>query len=572
MVERCPISNFVPDTLPLRPLPISISTVLALGVSSILLCRSTMSIRILQALLVFACALMMGCGRGMDRADLVFINGAEAEALDPALSTAQATGRVMYALLEGLTAFDEKGIAQPGVAERWELSPDGKIYTFFFRKNARWSNGDPVTTADFLYSWKRTLLPATACEYAAQFYPVLNARAFNDGKITDFSQVGVRATDAYTLIVELEAPTSYFLDLCAFATLLPVHQATVERHADWAYNARHFVGNGPFHVREWRLFDRLRLVKSPTYWNAAAVKMASIDVLPIEKPMTAFNFYATGQADLLMDKNVAPNQLIGELRKRPDFHAASFLGNYFIRFNATRPPFNDARVRQAFSLTFDKQVITENLTRAGEKPAFSLTPPGTGKGYEPPPGLDRNVAKAKALMSEAGYPDGKGFPTIYYLYRSNLDLDQNMAVEIQSILARDLGVQIQLQKQEWTVFLKSQSNLQYDFCRSTWVADYNDPNTFLEMFTTGNGNNRTGWSDPEYDGWIVAAAGEPNVTARNAIFAKAERRLISESAIICPLYYYVGIQMYDAKRLGGIEPNLLDEHPLKTLYWKDKAP
>jgi oligopeptide transport system substrate-binding protein len=521
------------------------------------------------------CAPLVSCRRGMNRADLVYINGAEPELLDPAMSTAQATGRVLYALMEGLTAFDTQGKPQPAVAERWDISPDGRLYTFHLRNNATWSNGDRVTANDFVYSWQRTLLPATASEYSYQLHYIRGARAFNKGEIKDFKEVGVRALDDFTLEVTLENPTPFFLDLCAFATLLPVHRATVEKYPDWSSNAEHHIGNGAFTLKEWRLFDRVRLLKNPRYWNAGAIKLNSIDVLPAQRANTAFNFYATGVADLMMDKGLAPTDLLNELRQRKDFHASPFLGNYFFRFNCTRGPFKDARVRRAFCLVVDKKLITEKISRAGEIPAWSFTPPGAGSGYQPPepPTPEEKAgtaqaAEARRLLAEAGFPDGKGFPIFYYLYRSDSDLDQNIAVELQAMFKQVLGVNMMLQRQEWTVYLKSQSKLEYDLCRSSWVGDYNDPNTFLDMFVTDGGNNRTGWSRKDYDALIAAAASEIDSAKRFEIFRKAERMLVTDDAPICPLYYYVGIQFYDAERLGGIEPNLLDEHPLKAIYWK----
>lgn len=519
-------------------------------------------------LLLLAAALLGSCERATDRAELVFINGAECEILDPPMITAQASSRVSYALFEGLTSYDEKGVSQPGVAKSWEISPDGLHYTFHLRKEAVWSNGDPVTAEDFLYSWRRTLTPGSGSEYVYQLYYIRGAKDFNEGKSKDFSTVEVRAPDPYTLEVDLENPTPFFLDLCAFSTLLPVHRATVEKHPDWASKPAHFMGNGPFLLKEWRPFDRLRLVKNPRYWNAEKVRMNSVDVLPAARAMTAFNLYATGIADLMMDKGLAPTPLLNELKKRPDFHAAPFLGNYFFRFNTTRKPFNDVRVRQAFCLVVDKAYLTVHSTRAGEVPATSFVPPGAGTGYTPPPSYERDVEKARKLLAEAGYPDGKGFPVVYYLYRADSDLDQDIAVELQNMFRRDLGVSIQLSRQEWTVYLNSQSKMDYDLCRSSWVGDYNDPNTFLDMFVTDGGNNRTGWSNKRYDELIAATGREVDPKKRYDLFREAEQILVTEEMPICPLYYYVGIQFYDSDKLGGIEPNLLDEHPLKAMYWK----
>jgi oligopeptide transport system substrate-binding protein len=321
----------------------------------------------------------------------------------------------------------------------------------------------------------------------------------------------------------------------------------------------------------------VRVVKNPRYWNASSVKLQSIDILPAQRPMTALNFYNTGVADLLLDKSLAPTPLIGELKSRPDFHSAPFLGNYFFRFNCKRAPFNDARVRRALCLAVDKKLITEKITRGGEVPAWSYVPPGTGHGYQSPEPKSAaakegrpDVEEARRLLAEAGFPGGKGFPVFYYLYRSDSDLDQDIAVELQGMFKQALGITMLLARQEWTVYLNSQSKLDYDLSRSSWVGDYNDPNTFMDMYVTDGGNNRTGWSNARYDEAIAAAAREVDPAKRNGIFRDAERLLLEEEAPICPLYYYIGILFYDPERLGGVEANLLDEHPLKTIYWKKR--
>lgn len=519
-------------------------------------------------LIVCLFALLGGCLKSTQRADLVFLNGAEPESLDPALITGQPEGRLASALFEGLATFNSEGKPVPGVAERWEISPDGLTYTFYLRDNARWSNGDPVTTQDFIQSWQRVLAPETGSEYSSQLLYLKNAAAFNDGELKDFSQVGVKALDPLTLKVELEHPTPFFIDLCAFVTLMPVHLPTVQRYGDDWIKPGKLVSNGAYQLADWRINDRVRLQKNPHYWNRANVGMETVDCLPISKSTTAFNFYASGQADLMMDKGLVPNQLLDELKKRPDYHASPFLGVYFIRFNTTRPPFNDARVRKALSLVVDKDLLVNKITRAGEVPAASFVPPGTA-GYNPPPGLALNVAKARAILAEAGFPEGKGFPRVSYLY-SEGDLNEALAVELQSMLKRELGITVDLQRQEWKVYLRSLSSLDYDLCRSSWVGDYNDPNTFLSMFITGDGNNRTGWANAGYDDLIAQAGREPDNAKRFSLFQTAEHLLVSEEAPICPLYFYVGIQLYDSDRLGGIQANLLDKHPLKFMFWKNR--
>ncbi len=518
---------------------------------------------VMAVLLVFVCA---GCS-SEQRADLVFLNGAEPETLDPALITGQPEGRVANALFEGLLTFDQSGKARPGMAETWEVSEEGRVYTFKLRDGLQWSDGTPLTARDFVESWKRTLDPATASEYAYQLHYVKGAKAFNEDTITDFANVGISAPDEQTLRVELENPTPFFLDLCAFVTLLPVPMHAVERYGDSWTKPGNLVSNGAYVLESWRINDRIRLRKNPRYWNAANVAMETIDVIPVSKANTAFNLYASGQADLMMDKGLVPPALLGEIKKRDDFQAAPFLGTYFLRYNCEKGPFADARVRRAFSIVIDKQSIVERITRAGELPARGFVPPGAG-GYEPIEGCgEQDLEEAKRLLSDAGYSNGQGFPMVTYLY-SEGELNEAIAVELQGMWRRELGVNVQLLRQEWKVYLRSLSTLDYDIARSSWVGDYPDPNTFLDMFVSGGGNNRTGWSDPEYDRLIAAAAAELDPNVRYRILRQAEKILVCEQMPVCPLYFYVGIQLYDADKLGGIEGNILDEHPLKAMFWK----
>ena len=522
---------------------------------------------LLLALILPLCA--AGCGQHFTRADLVFANGGEAETLDPALMTAQLDMRLAYALFEGLTTFNARGEPVPGVAESWELSPDGTVYTFHLRADALWSNGDPVTAGDFVNAWRRALTPATASRNSYQLYYLKNGQKFNDPAthLTDFAQVGVRALDERTLRVELEHPTPFFLDLCCTSEFLPIHPPTVQRWGDAWTKPEHIVGNGAFTMEAWRLNDRMRLRKNPRYWNHANVRLDTVDALPISQANVALNFFADGVCDLLMDKGLTPVMLIGDLRKEPYFHSAPFLGNFFIRFNCTRAPFSDPRVRQALSLVVDKRLIVEKITKAGEIAAWSFVPPGTG-GYESPaPGLGYDPQRARRLLAEAGFPGGRGFPPFAFLY-NNGEQNQYIGVELKSMFERELGLTMGLRPQENKVYLNTMSNLDYDLARSSWIGDYNDPNTFLDMWVTGGGNNRCGWSDGRYDQLIADAAREPDRQKRFDIFRRAEEMLISEGTPICPLYYYVGIQLYDGNRIGGVEGNVLDEHPIREMYRK----
>jgi len=517
---------------------------------------------------ILAMVLMCGCGRNDQRADLVLINGAEPETLDPAIITGQPEGRIVNALFEGLCAFDKSGKAVPGVAERWDISEDGRTYTFHLRADAKWSDGARVTANDFVASWKRTLSPATASAYNYLLFPIRGAQDFAEEKIKDFSEVGVKALDDRTLVVELNSPTPYFLDLCSFPTLHPVPVSLIAEVGDDWVKPNHLINNGAYVLKEWRINDRIRLQKNPEYWNRENVALETVDILPISKDSVAFNFYESGLADLVMDKGLAPTSLLDELKKREDFHAAPFLGVYFLRFNCSKPPFDDVRVRKAFAMTIDKTRIVEKITRAGELPAAGFVPPGID-GYGGVKGLPYDPEAARALLAEAGFPGGAGFPFVNYLFNEGQQ-NESIAVELRDMWQRELGINITLGRQEWKVYLNSLSSLDYGIARSSWVGDYPDPNTFLDMFVTGGGNNRTGWSSAAYDQITAAAAAEANPVARLRLLEKLEKLLVEGESPIAPIYYYVGIQLYDPAKIGGVEANVLDEHPIREMYRKDR--
>lgn len=508
-----------------------------------------------------------GCKADRHRADLVFINGAEPETLDPALITGQPEGRIVNALFEGLLRSDRLGHSTPGVASRWEISPDRITYTFHLRPEARWSDGRRVTARDFVDSWRRTLDPVTASAYSYQLFSVRGAEEFANGKIRNFSSVGVQAVDEGTLRVVLRQPTPYFLDLCAFPTLYPVRTDLIATYGDDWVKPEHLIGNGAYLLDAWRINDEVRLKKNPNYWDSDQVKLASIQVLPISQANVAYNFYAARQADLIMDKGLAPPSLLDALKRRPDFHAAPFLGSFFLRFNCSKVPFSDVRVRKAFAMAIDRKRITTKITRAGESPSVSFVPPGIPD-YQGAEGLSENTVEARRLLAEAGYPSGKGFPLTNYLY-SEGELNEGVAVELQSMWKEALGVTVQLERQEWKVYLNSLGSLDYGIARSSWVGDYPDPNTFLDLFLSESGNNRTGWSNPSYDTLIHAAAAEADPVKRFSILHHAEEFLVHEQVPISPLFFYVGIQLYDGTKFGGIEANVLDEHPLREIFRKN---
>jgi len=522
----------------------------------------------LATALAAAALLFTGCLRSQPAADLTIVNGPEPESLDPHILTGQADGRVAEALFEGLTRYNpETGRAMPGLAERWDISPDGRTYLFHLRTNAVWSTGGPITAEDFVYSWRRALDPATACEYAGNLFYVKNARAFNAGKLPATDTLGVHAEDSHTLRVDLEGPTAFFLDLCAFWTLAAVPRELVQRYGDRWMTARPFAASGAYVLESWRLNDRIRLRKNPRYWDAANTHSEIVDLLPCISPTTALNLYITGAADVVWDKELVPVDLLDVLLKRPDFHSYDYLGNYFFRFNVTRKPFDDPRVRRALALVIDKDRLVRKITKAGERVATCLSPPGIANGetvYHPPAGLPYDPPAGRRLLAEAGFPDGKGFPSFVYLMDTQ-KTHEKIAIELQEMWQRELGIHVELRQLEWKAYLRAQYMLEYDACRSSWIGDYDDPNTFLDLFMSDNPNNRTGWRNAHYDQLITEANQQTSSTAREKILQTAEGMLLREEVPIVPLFFYAGIEYFSPDRISGVHANLLAEHPIRAI-------
>lgn len=518
---------------------------------------------------LFTLLLTTGCFRREPAADITIVNGAEPETLDPAIIVSQPDERVVKGLFEGLMRTDPKtGEPIPGLAQSYEMSPDGKTYTFHLRPNLAWSTGEPLTAADVVYSWIRTLKPTTASDYAEALFYLKNGEDFNAGKTTDVSLVGVHAPDPQTVRVELNSPTPFFLELCTLPALSVVPRGTIEKYGDRWVMANSLPTSGPYELAYWRLNDRVRLKKNPHYWDATNTQSDIIDILPVAAPDTAFNLYESGIVDVVWDKNEIPQELMDVLLKRPDFHTFNYLGAYFIRFNVTRVPFNDPRVRRALALAVDKRLLIKKIMRAGEQQATHLVPDGTAN-YTSPPEPDYNPARAKQLLAEAGYPDGKGFPRFEYTFDASsggaAQIHEDIAVELQQMWRDTLGLQMDLRLVETKILWSMQSRLDYQVARSSWVGDYDDANTFLEMFTSNDGNNRTGWKNPQYDALITQANAQTDLKAREKMFQQAETLLISNAAPIIPLYFYKGVNYFDTNKVEGIYPNVIDEHPLQCI-------
>jgi len=516
-----------------------------------------------------ACVLISGCARHEPPADITIINGGEPESLDPAIITGQVEMRIVQGMFEGLTRLDPKTARSiPGLAERWEISPDGLIYAFHLRTNLVWSTGEPITADDVVYSWIRALSPATASDYAGQLFYLKNAEAFNAGKLKDSSLVGVHALDKFTVRVELNDATAFFLDLCALPILYVVPRQTIEKYGDRWLMARPLPSSGPYELVYWRLNDKVRLKKNPRYWDATNTQSEIIDLLPVGSPNVSLNLYERGQADIAWDKELVPEQLMDILIKRPDFHTFNYLGTYYIRFNVTRKPFDDPRVRRALALAIDKKRIVRKITKAGEQPTSHLVPDGTAH-YTSPEGLGYNPELARKLLAEAGYPGGRGFPHFEYVFSAPASggdkIHENIAIELQQMWRDELGIQMDLRQLEAKIFFSAQSHLDFDLSRSSWIGDYDDANTFLELFMSNDGNNRTGWKNARYDALIHEANEQTDLTTREKIFQQAETILVRDEAPIIPLYFYVGVNYFDANKIQGIYQNLLDDHPLQSI-------
>jgi oligopeptide transport system substrate-binding protein len=514
------------------------------------------------------CVLITGCVRREPPADVTIINNAEPETLDPALLTGIPEMRIAIGLFEGLARLDPKTARPiPGLAERWEISPDGKIYTFHLRTNLVWSTGEPIRADDVVYSWIRALNPATASDYAGQLFYLKNAEEFNAGKIKDSSLVGIHALDPFTVCVELKNPTAFFLDICTLPVTYVVPRRTIEKYGDRWLMVRPLPSSGPYELVEWRLNDKVRLKKNPRYWDAANTQSDIIDILPIGSPGTAFDLYEQGAVDIIWDKEVVPSELLDVLMKRPDVHPFNYLATYYINFNVTRKPFDDPRVRKALALAVDRNRIVEKIMKGGERPTLHLVPDGTAN-YVSPEGLGYNPVLAKKLLAEAGYPGGKGFPRIEYMFNapagSGSKIHGDIAVELQQMWHDTLGINMDLRQVEWTVYLSSTAHLDYDLGRGDWIGDYDDANTFLDLFLSNSGNNRTGWKNARYDALVDEANEQTDLKKRAELLQQAETILVHDELPIVPLYIYAGINYYHTN-IQGIYQNILDDHPLNYI-------
>jgi oligopeptide transport system substrate-binding protein len=523
----------------------------------------------LAALAAFAAAVgLAACALDPSPADFTFLNR-EPETIDPGLVADPPGGIIALNLWEGLLRRDPQSLApRPGIARSWKLTGDGRVYIFHLRP-ALWSDGTRVTSADFQYAWTRLLAPATGARYASMLYCVEGARAFNAGTLQDPAGLGLACPDDSTFVVQLESATPYFLDLCCLPSLLPVPARTIQRFGDRWLRPEHIVVNGPFQLTDWQLNRRMRLRRNAAYWDAANVTLRTVDALPGDYINGNFNRYTSGVLDFV-DGTGIPLAIVDQLRSRPDFHSAPNLTTYFYRFNVTRPPLTDARVRQALYHAVDATAIVEHVTRGGQQPAHSLVPPGM-PGYREVQLAGFQPERARQLLAEAGFPGGSGFPRLSLLFNTS-EANKQIAEVIQQQWREVLGIELELRNQEFKVFTATVRELDYDIARGNWTGDYLDPNTFLEIWASGSGNNRTGFASSSYDSLLAAAARALDPARRLELLRDCETIVTQQQCVILPIYYFVENRLYDGTRWEGLQPNLLGHLDLRAVRRKATAP
>lgn len=515
--------------------------------------------RIVSAIIatVMTSTLLAGCGQAKPAVTkTIKVNiTANPKTIDPGLNNSVEGGIVICNAFEGLINLDKNNKLIPGVAERWEVSKDGLHYTFHLRKDAKWSDGKLVTAKDFEYAWKRALNPKTASTIAYKLYYIKYAQAFNSNKASA-DQVGVKAIDDYTLDVTLESPTSYFLSLLATSAYNPIQKDIVEKNPkDWATKPETYICNGPFMMKEYRFKDSINFVKNPNYWDAKDVKLDRVEFKTIENEFTYYAAFQSGQLDIIF---APPVQATPELLKNGTAKAFPYIGTYFYNLNLsdskitpeTAKALKDVRVRKALSLAIDRTELTQKITKGGQVPATSLVPGsldvnGTkfkNKDYFSP---TTNAKEAKKLLAEAGYPDGKNFPQLEILYNT-MQGHKIIAEAIQDMWKKNLGIDIHLINKERQVQLSEVANKNYTISRGGLIGEYNDPMTFLDVFTTSSIGNNSSYSNSKYDELITAAKHETDIQKRTTILHQAEDILMNDMPII-PIYEYTNVVCMNKK-------------------------
>lgn len=503
--------------------------------------------------------------------ELVRGNGSEVATIDPAKIEGTPGSAVARDLYEGLVSEDDYGKIIPGVAKTWETK-DNKTFTFHLRHDAKWSNGDPVTAHDFVYSWQRAVDPATASPYSwyLEMTTMQNAAAIIDGK-KDKSTLGVKALDDYTLQVQLDTPVPYFVKMMAHTTMMPVNKKVVEKWGnDWT-KPEHFVGNGAFKLEKWIINERMVLVRNKEYWDNAHTVLNKVTYLPIENQNAEMNRFLSGELDFTDD---VPLEQYRRLKKQhpKELRTVGNLATYYYGFNTTRKPFNDARVRRALSYAINRDIIAKAILGQGQKPAYTMTPEITAGFDAPMPAYAKwtqkeRVAKAKELLKEAGYD--KSHPLNFTLLYNTNENHKKIATAIQSMWKKELGVNVELENQEWKTFLDTRRDRNYDVTRAGWNGDYNEASTFLSLMQSNNASNDQGYNSKEYDGVMAKAMKSTSEAERTKLYSQAEK-ILARDMPIAPIYQYVKTRLVSTQVGGYPMHNAGDNLYSKDMYIKAK--
>lgn len=494
--------------------------------------------------------------------------GSEPSDLDPHIVVALADSKIIGALFEPLVTFEPVTLApKPALAERWEISADGLIYTFHLRPDAKWSNGESITAQDCVDSWHRILTPSLTAGYADWFYLLRGGEAFHKGQTKDFSTVGVVAADAHILVVTLTHPAPYFLQVLLNSPWRPVNVRSIaafgdpyQRGTPWTRPGR-LVSSGPFVLKEWNAHQHILVEKSPTYWDRAHVRLNAIRFYPIDNIDAEERAYRAGQLHAtwaLPLSKVLPLQR----ENSPALRTDPTLQTYFFRLNVRRPPFDDVRVRRALALSIDRQLITDKILPGGRQPASSFVPPFL-KGYTPPTHNAYDLAAARQLLADSGHAGGQGLPPVEILY-NNSEILRLVAEAIQQMWHRDLGIDARLVNQEFKVVMANRRAGDFQILLGDWTADYLDATTFLDLWRHDSGNNYTGWSDPAYDALAARAEATVDPAARAALLAQ-EESLVLEAAPIIPIYFNTHVFLLHPS-VKGWQPTPMDHIDFKYVW------
>lgn len=496
-----------------------------------------------------------------DGFNLAVCLASEPQTIDPALNSAVDGAIMINHMFEGLVKWVDDGegnaVTAPGQAESWEkvVNDDGTVtYTFTLRDGIKWSDGQPVTAADFEYTWKRLANPETAADYCYMIDMVQGYADVASGA-ADPDTLGIKAIDDKTLEVVLSYDCPYFEEIMAFPATFPVRQDMVEGNEQWTYDPATYIGNGPYKMAEWSHNAYILAEKNENYYDYENLGPDTIRFTLLDDANAMLTAYNSGELDFI--ENFPTDEMANYLASG-EITVADYLGTYYVCFNTEDEVFSDPLIREAFSLAIDRNYIVENVSQAGEVPATAYVPSGVNDAAGPSgddfrtvggdyysvaaEDYEANCEKARELLAEAGYPNGEGFPTVEYTYNTD-DKHKAIAEALQNMWQEVLGVTVTLSNQDWNVFLESRKQGDYQIARNGWIADYNDPCSFLDMWYTDGGNNDAQYSNPEYDAQIDAAKATSNQEERMAAFHAAEDILIEQDSVLAPIYFYTQLYM-----------------------------